>query len=568
MYRQEGEIQPIHKETFPHRFIVFDTEAFRGDILNGTEVQTFKLSVLRFISLSKSLDILEDETSYYTDINSFTASIDQYTRKDKTLYIYAHNIKYDLQLSGLLRYLLELGWKIKSFVFDDPPTFIKITKNRTSIMFVDTFNYWQTSLSKMGEQLGTFKLSMPDNKASDKEWYTYCKRDVDVLTEYILTFMRYLRDKDLSGLRLTLASQAFCTFRHKFMNHRIILHNRKEATQLERDSYSGGRVETYRIGEFPKQNYYKLDVNSMYPYVMKEQLYPFEFVSYSENIPVSMLERLLREYYVIARVTINTDNAAYAYKDTHKLIFPIGKITLTLHQTELDYALARNEITDIHAIAVYNKGDIFSDYVDYFYNLKISSELSGNMVIRHQAKIMMNSLYGKFGQRNIISKITPNISGINYGRITGYSETLGCKVDVNCLGSDMEVINQAGNENTFYCDTDSVIVNVQGLYNLNSYLSNTELGSLKIEDTSDKVIVWGAKDYIFGSDIKHKGIPKTARELSSGLWEYEQFRGAKSWLSEGLNKNVEVYTRKKARISIYDKGIIQPDNSILPVVFR
>lgn len=597
MYRENGSIPVLKNARYPSRLMVFDTEAYRGEVIDGLELQTFRMAVTRFIKLDKALTILEDEVEFYQDTLTLYQSIERQTRKDKTLFLYAHNIKYDLQLSGLLTLFLENGWRVGTFVFDDPPTFVRLSRNRSVIMMVDTFNYWQYSLARMGEQLSLAKLPMPGDDASYKDWCTYCRRDVDVLTSYILSFIRYLKENDLCGLGLTLASQSMRAYRHKFMSVPIIIHNRHEAIDLEREGYSGGRVEAFHIGDLPAQTYYKLDVNSMYPYVMSTETYPNEFVGYSENIPLAQLRRLLARYYLIGEFEINTNQSVYPYKSTHKLLFPVGTFRTVLHSPEIYYALDNNHIVSIPRLAAYHSGDLFSEYIDYFYQMKLDAETNHNPVVRQQAKILMNSLYGKFGQQEVISRILPNETGIQYGRLTGYSETLGHKVSINCLGSDMEVSYKEGEspysfpgiagavtayarlylyrlmtianlENVYYVDTDSLIVNQTGVDNLKEYLDPYRLGMLKIEDTSDKLVIWGAKDYQFGEEIKHKGVPKSAQEISIGKWQYEQFRGASTWLRDGLNTGVHVYTRIKERKSAYDKGTVDTSGNVSPLVFR
>lgn len=597
MYRQDGEIPIINANRYPKRLIVFDTEAYRSPPVDGIELQTFRLAVLHSMTLDKNLNITDDEYYYCADNKALFAYIDNFTRKDCTTYVYAHNIKYDLQLSGLLTFMLEAGYKVGTFVFSDPPTFVRLTRNRTTIMFVDTFNYWQTSLSKLGDQLNLPKLQMPDDIEDNLKWFVYCKRDVEVLSQYILDFMHYLKDNNLCGLGLTLASQSFRTFRHRFMSTPIIIHNRKEAISIERQAYSGGRVEAYHIGKLPTQTYYKLDVNSMYPFVMKDNDYPVEFVAYGENVDITRVIALSQQYYLIGIIELDTDQPVYAYKDKHKLIFPIGHFITALHQSEIIYAVTHGHFISALKLAAYRKGPVFSDYVDFFYRMKLRAEDDHNPVIRHQAKIMMNSLYGKFGQQEVISKVVPNVTGFKYGRFTGYSEALGKRVEVNCLGADMELSYKQGEsvysfpgiagavtayarlylwdllqiakvENCFYLDTDSLVVNQEGYDRLASYLDNTKLGYLKLEDTSDSFTIWGAKDYQFGADIKHKGVPKSAKELAVGSWQYEQFRGANTWLADGLDTGVKVYTRTKQRISGYDKGIVNPDRSVSPLVLR
>lgn len=596
-FRHTGELPPVKRERYPQRLIVFDTEAYRSTPVDGVELQTLRLGVASFVELDPTLEVVTQDHYNFTTPEGLGEFIEWHTRKDKSLFVYAHNLRYDLQLSGVYTWLVDHGWTTTLFVIESPPTFIKLKRGRMSITFVDTFNYWQFSLEAMGEQLGLPKLKVDFTKVGDGELLEYCQRDVDLLTQYLLSFMRFLRDNDLCGLGLTLASQAFRSFRYRFLTGEVILHDDAKATQLERDGYYGGRVEAFHIGDPDDDPYYKLDVNSMYPYVMKAETYPVELVAYVENIPLGLLKAHLDDYYCLAEVDLECQAPAYAYTNGTKLLFPVGEFRAVLHHIDLVRAVSRGEVVRVLRCSIYRRGEVFSKYVDYFYALKLKAEAGGDPITRHLAKIMLNSLYGKFGQRQIVSKIIPNTGDPKYLRLSGYSESLGHNVEVNYLGDTIEIrykagesyysfpalagavtayarsylwglILQAGKSNVYYVDTDSLIVNAQGYDRLTSYLDLKRLGYLKLEGLSDKLVIHGAKDYVFGGDIKLKGVPKAARKLSDNLWEYEQFRGAKTWMRDGMTSGVEIYTRQKTRKGIYDKGLIFADGSVSPLTLR
>lgn len=585
LYRQAGPIPTINSEKIPTRIVIFDTEANRSEPINGIEFQSLRLGSARYIQLDREGKIEASDWFDFHTVEELGSWLLYLARKDRALYVYAHNLKYDLQLSGLLTWLIGEGFTPGLFVMEDPPTFMRLKSGRKSFMFVDTFNYWQYGVAAMGEQLEDKKLIMPEGVAGDSDWFTYCRRDVEILSEYLLSFIRFLLDNDLAPMGLTLASSAFRAYRHRFMRAPIILHNRKEVLALERDSYYGGRTEAFYIGEAPAQDYYKLDVNSMYPYVMREYKYPVELVGYSEGLDKKRLESLLGEYYCIADIELDTATPLYPYVRKHKLIFPTGRYRANLHQAELERAVEEGSIVRVHRIAIYREEDIFSSYVAFFYELKLKADREHDPIIRKMAKIFLNSLYGKFGQREIISKIAPNPGEPEYKRITGYSESLGTNVEVNYLGDMIELrykggesfysfpaiagavtsrarvflwklIERSGLENVLYTDTDSIITNYGGYSSLIPYLSSDELGALKLEGKSQILTIRGCKDYRFGEETHIKGVPKSARELEPGLWEYEQFRGAKTWLKQGLPSGVEVYTKLKSRRGIYDKGEI------------
>lgn len=589
-------IKPITKDNYPKRLIVFDTEAYRSNKIDGIERQTLRLGVARYIELNNDLEIVEDEYYNFTTCDGLLEYIEHRQRKDKTLFVYAHNIKYDLQLTGLLRLMLEDGYEVSKFVMNDPPTFIRLKRNRSHVMFVDTFNYWQTSVAKMGDTLGLAKLTMPQEAESNEPWFTYCKRDVTVLSEYLLSYMLWLRNNSLGGMSLTLAGQAFRTYRHNFLESTITIHNYPHPLHLEREGYSGARTEAFYQGDLSGQDWFKLDVNSMYPYVMKMDTYPVKMRAHSKDIPLSQLTRLLERFYVIAAVVLDTDTPVYPSKHEGKLVFPVGRFVTTLHDSELRYAVEYGHIKEVLEVAIYERGSLFNEYIDYFYQLKQTADATGDKISRQLAKTLMNSLYGKFGQRGIVSKILPNKGAIRYGRYLGYSEKLKKNITINYLGDQIELsyplnesyysmpaiagavtanarmylwrlIQLAGSKNVMYIDTDSLIVNLEGYNNLASLLDDAKLGYLKLEGESNRFIIRGLKDYQFGTDNKTKGVPKTAIPVDQNTWTYDQFRGALGWLSDGLTDGVTVKQTTKHRSGIYTKGEVQPSGEITPLRF-
>ncbi len=67
------------------------------------------------------------------------------------------------------------------------------------------------------------------------------------------------------------------------------------------------------------------------------------------------------------------------------------------------------------------------------------------------------------------------------------------------------LIKQAGRENCYYMDTDSLFVNEDGLRRLMPEIDPYELGKLKVEEFSDKSAFWAPKFYLFNDNLKCKG---------------------------------------------------------------
>ena len=74
-------------------------------------------------------------------------------------------------------------------------------------------------------------------------------------------------------------------------------------------------------------------------------------------------------------------------------------VTLVLTSVDLKLFLEHYEVTNLKYIAGYKfkgKQGLFTDYIDKWTKVKIESSIQGNKGKRTMAKLMLNSLYGKF----------------------------------------------------------------------------------------------------------------------------------------------------------------------------
>ncbi|GAH78087.1 unnamed protein product, partial [marine sediment metagenome] len=140
----------------------------------------------------------------------------------------------------------------------------------------------------------------------------YCKRDVEIELENFKRFIKFLEDNSISRLCYTRGSTAMAAYLFSHYHKRIYIHNNKEAIDLERDSYRGGRTECFFIGELKDETYHIVDVNSLYPFVMRNNLYPIKYKKITGKISVNAIEDYLRSFSCVAKVLIETSEPVYA----------------------------------------------------------------------------------------------------------------------------------------------------------------------------------------------------------------------------------------------------------------
>ena len=583
-----------HNKTtaIPTYFLFFDTETREVDVGNGEWKHVLRLGWVVRVYRDRRRNKVSEKWMEFKTKEEFWDFVEQSVPDGKKMWCFAHNIDFDFRVLEGFRVLYQRGWEIKTFVYDSKNIILHFRKGRKSLLFLDTFNFFKGSVKKMGESIGLEKLEVDFATVSDEELSKYCKRDVEIIKEFMMRFVDFVEQNDLGSLQKTLASQAFSAFRHRFMRHDIFVHNNVEVIELERESYRGGRTEAFYIGKLPQGKYYKLDVNSMYPYVMRERVYPTKLIRLEKNPSISGLKRALKRFFVIAHLRVRVDKPIVAVK-TERLIFPVGEYDCVITSPEIELVLKYGKILKVYKYAIYEQHRIFVDYVDFFYSLKEKYAREGNGVYKQICKLFLNSLYGKFGQKvRYLEKIGECeredgyevVFDMETGERTiyrflngeiwveskefyeGENSFVAIASAVSAYGRCYlwELIEKAGLENVFYCDTDSLIVNEVGYERLKPLLDEYGLGYLKCEGVSEEVEIRNAKDYTFGEEVKRKGVKKDAVEIAPNTFKQFQFERLRSAWRNGRVNDVVIKEQIKKLKQEYQKGIVTESGRVIP----
>ena len=273
-------------------------------------------------------------------------------------------------------------------------------------------------------------------------------------------------------------------------------------------------------------------------------------------------------------------------------------------------------------IAIYQTRRIFRQFVKYFYKLRMEYKKIGNGIYVEFCKLILNTLYGKFGQKETISKMLDKTdteiiihSDIIMLMIEKKKEVLGLTskdfennviylgtiidlCEIYLINKKLYIIQQTSNnsensfvaissfitsysrmmlidyilkakrENVYYSDTDSLFVNKIGYKNLLSDINEFKLGKLKVEEEGSCEI-YAPKFYDFNGNRKVKGIKQKNSILLEEtdkrvLYQVEQWQRAKSALKENNYQEQIIAKVKKQARKYYDKGNIDKYGIISP----
>ncbi len=279
-------------------------------------------------------------------------------------------------------------------------------KGNTDITFIDTMNYAQFSVDKLGKILDIPKLKTPafighkpNSKAEWEEMTTYNIRDSQISQKIIKFFFSAFSDLGATP-KLTIASTAMSLYKNRFLKE---TYNQISSFDLleQFQGYYGGNTHAYSRGKI--EDYYYYDFNSLYPSVMRNE-YPDPN---SMRITHKNTLWYIENYQGLSKVSVYCPYMKYPLlpyrhkdKSEQKLLFPVGNFTGWYTHAELNEALRLGYIIKkVHKTYYYLDECLpFRDYVEELYNLRLQYKKEGN-AMELVVKLLMNSLYGKFGQK-------------------------------------------------------------------------------------------------------------------------------------------------------------------------
>lgn len=513
------------------------------------------------------------------------------------VYVFAHNMFFDLQASSAFRHLHTLGWKL-DFIYDKGIAYIlTVSKGNRKLVFLSTTNFYPFSLRQLGDITGLEKLDV-DFQNSDKETIkTYCRRDVEIIRSAMLKHIKFIDNHDLGNFKLTYASQSFAAYRHRFMRHKITLHREPDIVDLERRSYYGGRVECFRVGDIPDGPFKTYDINSMYPFVMTYNDFPTRLVDFHPSIDPGIFKDVMNHRLLIADCYINTNEPVYPMRQEDKIIFPIGSFKTTLTTPTIKYAYEHGHLIGVENVATYEYASLFADYVAFFYNMRLEAARNGDRYLVTLCKFYLNQLYGKFGQQRPVVDLTDAPDDLLYARevipdlVTGRQEIVTTMFGKQMTSWDLEegpqsfcaiaahvtdyarmhlwsLMKAAGLDKVLYIDTDSITIRECDSKGLAPYIDDTKLGMLKDEGTCSSLSLYGPKDYLKDGSRKLKGVPKGAEPINETTYRYMHFERQAYHLWRRNPDTVAVRNVIKRLERRYTKGVVGHDGMVSPHVLQ
>ena len=442
------------------------------------------------------------------------------------LTIFAHNLG---EFDGYFLYkglMLSYNPNQITSIIDESNSFISIQHlNSPLIEWKDSLRLFPISLNNLCQMFGVEgKITTYNPNFNNIELFNdpellklfieYSLQDSKALYKAFIMAQLIYFDKfkvDIESVYST-ATLSLKIFRSNFQDNPIPILN-PNIDEFIRNGYYGGGTDVYQAYA---ENVFYYDVNSLYPYAMLKPM-PYDILNNGKLIDLT--NRSLENFFGFALVKINCPldmlRPVLPFHHEGKTIYPVGVWEGTYFSEELKAVEKLGYRITLIKGYEFSNIDLFSNYVNHFYNIKKNS----TGVERNLAKLQLNNLYGYFGRKQIglttrnihnndlhnvlstriINSITPinndyttvlTYSNINYDlleRLNSEFQSIGS--DQHYIMSNVAIAAAVTSyariimnpfkldPNTLYTDTDSAFTTKP----INPNLLGIELGQMKDE---------------------------------------------------------------------------------------
>lgn len=434
---------------------------------------------------------------------------------------------------------------------------IKIISGRLAQFFIgnaefrDSYNILPVSLSKIEitddkgnitkKQEFDYSLMEKTERYKPENW----ERIIDYLRDDCVTLYEAIKAfQNQYGRHLTQAGAAMAQW--KKISKTEIPKSTGEYFNAFKPYYYGGRVQCFRHGII-ENDFSVFDINSAYPFAMlSAHPYGLDVIETTDE-PMGNFERGPSFYKIRARSL-----GAYPYREKNGLSFPDDGEIREFHITgwELQAAIDTGTAGDYEVLKVtyHLHHQSFAEYIEHFYQQRMTARATGDKAGDLFAKLLMNSLYGKFGANpeqyaeyvilppeemaglmdpenefNLSGELGPWLLGereLNDEEMRYYNVATAASITGYVRAYLWRAIVSTGRSNILYCDTDSIATLSPG----NELDTGSGLGKWKHEGEFDKAGIAGKKMYIFRGKIRggkreYKTASKGVKLSNSQLWK-------------------------------------------------
>ena len=449
-----------------------------------------------------------------------------FSRKFQGSWNFFYNLSYDAEvILKLLGDSLQSYRKSRNLVFhyDDftldyiPARKLAIRKGHYSSVFYDIAQFYHTSLSNAYQQniakLSENYLSMKEKRSEFSP--RYYNRNKTKVRNYCISDCIYT--KKLSEHWIDLFFNAFSFYPNRWISsgylaEKVLINNNIDIPKFDSipyviqdlayKSYFGGRFEILKRGLIGQA--YLYDINSAYPFALTQipDLTNGKWIKSKSIHPKSSLGFFKIE----ADIPDDTHVPPFPFRTNHTIVFPSGKFVTYCTLAELQACKDSTLYRILEGYQFITRSNIYpyNEFINNLYKKRLKLKQENNP-LQLPIKIILNSIYGKTGQR-VRGKIGNLFNPVIFASITGI---------VRAQLYDFVVKNSIEKEVVSFA-TDSICATKK------LGVNSLKLGEFSLDNEAQDVFVLQNGIYRFNGKWKQRGLGKLGTREIEHFDTYEK----------------------------------------------
>lgn len=554
-----------------------------------------------------------------TDRAELAAWIDAAMVNRETVWLYCHNLSFDLVTTRLPVELVRLGWFVSDASIGGKSPWLRMGRGKKRLALVDSWSWLPRPLADLAQRPGLVKPPLPAEDADLGEWLHRCTEDVRILEASMLELMDWWDRNELGRWTISGAASGWNAFRHTRTGEKVVVDPEPVRVAADRLAVHGGRRGVWTVGEHRAGPFAELDFRAAYPTIAAELPLPAGRAWAFESLPTDHSAVSSDRWGITARVRIKTDRPRWPVRIGRHSWYPVGEFWADLAGPDIKWAAELGCLAEIGTGTVHRLGRAMTPWAQWCLSVQDGAHPDSPPTARIAAKNWGRSVIGKWAAR-AFDKVELGPAGTDsWGYEEGWDHTLGCRAGTVSLGGKTWLVSESADPDNAYpavlawvesavrvrlskaleaigdgalvqCDTDGLIVALRtvgtraggGLFAFDPQSSPTsrlsrmldaiaplvEPLTLRVKSRAPHVTVIGPQHLMFGGQRRLAGIPQAAEQQPDGAFLVKQWPKLQWQMTNG---SAAGYVRPERRPMVkgpYPTGWILRSGRVVPVEAR
>lgn len=609
-------LRPNHADYTPASVIFLDTET---RVISGPdpEVLGLRLWVATYVDRrTRKKTTPRQHSGWGRTAPALVKWIEDACRNRDSVWLYAHNLAFDLCTTRLPLLLLQSGWTISDAAVGGKSPWLRLNRGRLTLTVVDSYSWLPVPLQEVAVQLRMSKPELPNPEDSEALWRARCGHDVDILATAMLDLMSWWDERKLGRWTISGAASGWNAYRHTPTNCQIVVDPEPAKVAKDRTYVHGGRRAVWALGQHNAGPFYELDFQAAYPTIASTEPHPtgraYTFESMPLNDPIWDTDR----WDLAARCLIRTDTPRWPIRAAESTWYPVGELWADLAGPDIAEARRLGALVQVGPGEAHKVDTHMAAWAQWCLGVQHGTDPYAPPVARIAAKAWGRSVIGKWSARGFERTPLGPSPSPGWGYEPGWDHDAGVQGGMVDLGGTRFWVAETGTPDNAYpaihawveahvrvrlgrvidalgegcllqANTDGLIVSgrtvgtkaarghliaPEGLppagrleWVLNCLHPVTAPLLLRVKHRASHVTVLGPQHVKIDAQRRFAGMPKDATEQDDGSYQARLWPGLQWQMQHGTTAG---YTRPVRTIHAdgpYPTGWITTDNRVVPV---